>query len=138
MEVNEFYKKNFESCEKRISEIYHSYMHEITPFIILLETVDSEYPAEILNELRATFTHLARYYEFVGNNVTVKDDSIIERLEAQIGSAERHIKRCKLDCYKYACLSFAENLKQFDVDYKSVDLSYIEQGNFIKEMHQKR
>ena len=136
--VNEAYKKNLAECEIRIAKIYQSYLHEITPFIILIETIDEEYPSEILNELRAAFTHLARYYEFIGANVNIIEQESIERLEAQIGLAERHIKRCKLDCYKYACLSFADLLKQFDIDYKSVDLSYVEEGNFIRELHQTR
>lgn len=37
----------------------------LPPFIILIETLDSEYPAEIMNEIRVVFTHLSRYYELI-------------------------------------------------------------------------
>ncbi len=53
------------SWEQQITNIYKSYLNDIAPFIILIETLDSEYPAEIMNEIRAVFTHLSRYYEFI-------------------------------------------------------------------------
>ena len=138
MVANKLYQKSIDECEQKIINIYHAYLNEITPFIVLLETVDNEYPSEILNELRAAFTHLARYYEFIGEDVSFSNSDFIKQLEAQIGLAERHIKRCKLDCYKYACLSFSDKLKQFDIDYKGVDLSYLNQGAFIKSLYEKR
>lgn len=138
MEVNAGYKKNYKSCEEKIINIYNIYLNDITPLIITIETIDSVYPAEITNEIRATFTHLARYYEFINVSIEEDDNAIVERLEAQIGLAERHMKRCKLDCYKYLCLSIYDQMQKFDSDYKGVDLSYVRNGEFIKELHKLR
>lgn len=138
MEVNSLYKKNFESCEQKIINIYKTYLNDITPFIILIETVDSTYPSEIMNEIRAVFTHLGRYYEFIGNNNNIVNETIINNLEAQVGLAERHIKRAILDCYKYACLSFSDKFIKFDTDCKGIDLSYVANGTFIKELRRLR
>lgn len=43
------------------NEIYEQYQNLILPYIMELEVRDGEYPVEILNEIRAIFTHLSRY-----------------------------------------------------------------------------
>lgn len=102
-------------------------MIDISSFITTLETIDNKYPVEITNEIRATFTHLSRCYTF-----PTKVD-----INAQITAAERHIKRAMLDCYKYACLSHAKTIKSFWEKHKYIDLTYVDQGEFIKELDKK-
>lgn len=113
--------------QQRITNIHKKYLTDISSFITTLETIDNQYPVEITNEIRATFTHISRCYTF-----PTKVD-----IDAQITAAERHIKRAMLDCYKYACLSHAKTIKAFWEKHKYIDLTYVDQGEFIKELDKK-
>ena len=84
---------------KREIEIYEKYQNIIMPYIMELEVRDVEYPIEIMNEVRAVFTHLSRYK--------------VQCSEKDLYSAENHIKRAILDCYKYLCISIAESVYRF-------------------------
>ena len=52
-------------------------------------------------------------------------------------AAERHIKRAKLDCYKYICVSHMDYIERFYQIYKNIDLTYIDNGEFVKELRNK-
>lgn len=97
--------------------IYTKYQDIICLYIMELEVRDSEYPIEIFNEIRSVFTHLARY--------KLQDE------QNDLISAERHIKRAILDCYKYLCISIAENTAKFREEYKKVDLKLADNGTFL-------
>ena len=113
--------------QEKIANIYKSYLVDIAGFISTLEVLDNEYPIGILNEIRAIFTHLARCYAF-SERVDV---------DSQIIAAERHIKRAKLDCYKYICVSHMDYINRFYQIYKNIDLTYIDNGEFVKELRNK-
>ena len=100
--------------------IYYQYIHTIAPFVVELEVRDGEYPIEILNEIRSVFTHMARYKE---------NDS-----ERDLISAGKHIKRGILDCYKYLCVSMAEEMKDFRDGYRHVDMMLADNGNFLPKL----
>lgn len=102
---------------EREKQIYEQYETVIAYFIAELEVRDTEYPIEVFNEIRSTFTHLSRY----------KLNDSVQDLE----SAERHVKRATLDCFKYMCISFAEEIKNFRVAYRKVDLKIADNGNFL-------
>lgn len=112
----------------RIVDIYEAYVNTISPFILQLETLDGEFPVEILNEIRAIFTHISR--SSLAENPEVYDDNIVK--------AERHVKRAILDCHKYVCVAYDEHYKRFDRLYKSVDLSVVDNGDFLVNLCQKR
>lgn len=112
---------NDNNFEKREKEIYNQYQSVIAYFIAELEVRDTEYPIEIFNEIRATFTHLSRYK--LQNSI--KD----------LVSAERHIKRVTLDCFKYMCVSIKEEIRLFREEYRKVDLSVAENGRFLIELN---
>lgn len=112
---------NDNNFEKREKEIYNQYQSVIAYFIAELEVRDTEYPIEIFNEIRATFTHLSRYK--LQNSI--KD----------LVSAERHIKRAILDCFKYMCVSIKEEIRLFREEYRKVDLSVAENGRFLIELN---
>lgn len=112
----------------RIHQIYETYLTVISPFIIQLEILDSEYPVEIMNELRAILTHISRCY-------TTKNQELIED---NINKAERHVKRAVLDCYKYLCVSYDEFYKSFERQYENVDMSVIDNGDFLPHLSKKR
>lgn len=102
------------------NDIYEQYQNIILPYIIELEVRDGEYPIEILNEIRAVFTHLSRY------KIQGKQNEVI--------SAGRHIKRAILDCYKYLCISMADEISDFRTDYRKVDLKLADNGKFLPEL----
>lgn len=112
----------------RIVEIYDAYINTISPFILQLETLDGEFPVEILNEIRAIFTHIAR--SSLTDTPEVYEDNIVK--------AERHIKRAILDCHKYVCVAYDEHYRRFNRLYKGVDLSVVDNGDFLVDLCQKR
>lgn len=114
--------------DDRIASIFDSYQNIIAPFILQLEILDGEYPIEILNEIRAIFTHLARSAN--SDSIQIYEDNIIK--------AERHIKRATLDCFKYLCVSFDDHYKEFEKKYNGVDLSFVDNGQFLPELCKKR
>lgn len=109
-----------EKYTEREKEIYRQYQSVIAYFIAELEVRDTEYPIEIFNEIRSVFTHLSRY----------KLQGSIEDL----ASAERHIKRATLDCFKYMCVSIAEEIDQFRKAYRKVDLKLADNGRFLPKL----
>lgn len=104
----------------REKNIYEQYQTVIAYFIAELEVRDTEYPVEILNEIRAIFTHLSRYK--------------LQESEGDLLSAERHVKRATLDCFKYMCISYAEEVTQFRESYRKVDLKIADNGKFLPEL----
>ena len=109
-----------DSLLEREKQIYEQYETVIAYFIAELEVRDTEYPIEVFNEIRSMFTHLSRYK--LGNS------------EKDLLSAERHVKRAILDCFKYMCVSFAEEIKGFRESYRSVDLKIADNGKFLPEL----
>lgn len=112
-----------EQCilDEKEKNIYLQYQNVIDPFIAELEVRDKEYPIEIFNEIRAIFTHLARYK--------------IQKNEKDVLSAEKHVKRAILDCYKYLCFSIAEQIHKFRIDYRTVDLKLADNGKFLPQLN---
>ena len=114
--------------EDRINEIHYKYINIISPFVMQLEVLDGEYPIEILNEIRAVFSHLSKC------NLSDED----EKIDRNLSKADSHIKRAILDCYKYLCFAYDDKYSQFDKNYKNVDLSEIDNGEFLPLLCMKR
>jgi Mg2+ and Co2+ transporter CorA len=113
---------------EKIVAIYGAHINIIAPFIVQLEALDGEFPVEILNEIRAIFTHISRCS--LAETDDVYQDNIVK--------AERHVKRAILDCHKYMCVAYDEHYRQFDRLYKNVDLSVVDNGDFLVDLCQKR
>ncbi|MCM1226181.1 MAG: hypothetical protein NC320_01990 [Clostridium sp.] len=114
--------------DNNVKGIFETYLNVISPFIIQLEVLDHEFPVEILNEIRAIFTHLARSATTI--NSEIYSENIVK--------AERHVKRAVLDCFKYLCFVYDDKYREFEHLYKNVDLSLIDNGKFLPELCQKR
>ena len=110
-------------------EIFANYRTLIRPFVALLELFDSEFPIEILNEIRAIFQHVARCY-YDGKTVPTEKD-----IQQNIQKAKSHINRALLDCFKYSCLTLYDEYKLFMHAYRFVDLSSLDNGEFLKTLH---
>ncbi len=108
--------------QQKISDIYAEYKKTVSPLIAFLEVNDAEFPVEILNEIRAIFTHFSRTYDEAANE---------EEISSEIKKAEGHLKRAILDCYKYNCVSLYDFYNQFRREYKFADLSCIDNGDFL-------
>jgi hypothetical protein len=93
-----------------------------------LEVLDGEYPVEIINEIRAVFGHLSKCH--LSNN-----DDVIER---NLLKADGHIKRAIIDCYKYLCFAYDDKYEEFGNKYIDVDLSEIDNGEFLPLLCSKR
>ena len=109
-----------EQAENEELEIYRQYQDIIMTYIMELEVRDGEYPVEVLNELRSILTHLSRYK--------------LQNRPDELESANRHIKRAILDCYKYLCVSIAESIFKFRKRYAKVDLKLAENGKFLPKL----
>lgn len=86
--------------------------------------LSNTFPIEILNEIRAVFTHLGKYY--------LSDDDLVK--ENNVTKAESHIKRAILDCYKYICMAYEDKYISFERMYKNTDLSFIDNGDFLPNL----
>jgi len=110
--------------EERVKNIHKNYIEVICPYIIQYELLENEFPIELLNEIRAIFTHLSKF--------NLSDDISIK--EKNLSKAESHIKRAILDCHKYLCYIYEEKYKDFERIYKNVDLSLIDNGEFLPKL----
>lgn len=107
-----------------ISEIFITYVYKVLPYMIDIEELDGNFPVSILNEIRDIFTHLSRSY------LSSSSDMFFDN----VSKAKGHLKRAVLDCYKYLCMIYDDKYKQFDRLYKNVDLSNIDNGDFLNEL----
>lgn len=108
--------------QEKITKIYEEYREIVFPLVSFLETIDAEFPIEILNEIRSIFSHFSRAY-----NINSTDKEISNNLI----KAENHLKRAILDCYKYGCLSLFDFYENFRKEYNFADLSNIDNGDFL-------
>ena len=120
-------KENF-FMDDRVKEIFNTYLNVISPLIVQLEVLDNEFPVEILNEIRAIFTHFAR-------SATTENKEVCSE---NIEKAERHVKRAVLDCFKYMCFVYDDKYIEFEKIYENVDLSLIDNGAFLPELSKRR
>jgi hypothetical protein len=110
--------------DERIRDIYKTYIEDISLLILQYEVLSVGFPIGIINEIRAVFTHLAKH--------NLSDDA--SEKEINLSKAEGHIKRAKLDCYKYIWSFFEDEYSKFDKTYKDVDLSLVEDGKFLLKL----
>ena len=88
-EVTKVYEDR--ALQRELEEIYSQYHNSIKIFIGQLEVLQNKFPVEILNEIRAVFSHIAKAYVCESEEVAWKN----------VNKAKGHIKRAQLDAYKY-------------------------------------
>ncbi len=120
-EVTKVYEDR--ALQRELKEIYSQYHNSIKIFIGQLEVLQNKFPVEILNEIRAVFSHIAKAYVCESKEVAWEN----------VNKAKGHIKRAQLDAYKYMCYAFSKYYTEFRELYKNVDLSYVNNGDFINE-----
>jgi hypothetical protein len=78
-----------------VEGVLEYYAGEVVPALAAALTVDDAFPQEVLNEIRNSYTHLAR-----ANKLGAGTDDFSK----EIDGAYRHLKRTCLDCMK-VCVS---------------------------------
>jgi hypothetical protein len=117
-----------DSFEKEIESLYKDYIHDICPLVIQYEVLSGDFPTEILNEVRAIFKHIG--------DCVLSDDEEVKKEHIQ--KAKGHIKRSMLDCYKYLCIAYEDYFRDFERLYRQVDLSLIDNGEFLPKLMKTR
>lgn len=111
--------------KEEMDEIFKTYLEDINPFIVQFEILKNEFPIEVQNEIRSMYGHLCRA-------AIAEDKDTVKRNLEKIKS---HSKRALLDCYKYSCIVFLDKYEEFFRQYKNVDLSYIKDGEFLRDVN---
>lgn len=110
-----------------IDEVFKMYIEDISPFIVNFEINQCEFPVEVQNEIRSIYGHLVRAAMSESPNEIQRN---IEKMKA-------HSKRALLDCFKYTSIVYSDYYNSFMKRYQGVDLTYIENGNFLREVVKK-
>ena len=119
--------------QKEIFSICSQYHTIVKYMVVELESDDCEYPAEILNEIRALLNHVAKC--FIINEEQPDDYKVL--IDAQIHDAKSHLKRAIYDCYKYSCISVEDYYLDFCHRMRHVDLDVIDNGEFSINLSKK-
>ena len=108
---------------EQLTPLYNRYNDVIKPLIAEIEVRFESFPISIFNEIRAFNDHVSRCY--------LKPDDE-EWIIGQVYKAGGHIERIILDCYKFLNVSLYKSvIKKFDKEYNGVDLSNINNGDFL-------
>jgi hypothetical protein len=93
----------FQPYLREVEELFNLYANIINPLIIEYEVEKTEFPVEILNEIRAIVSHLVRA------SVSSDDSEVHENIK----KSKSHAKRAILDGYKYLCVLYDERYHEF-------------------------
>lgn len=110
-----------EEQEKRIINLYKVYYDDIKPLTVYVERKYHKFPKGLLKEYRDIYDHLSRCYS---ENVTN------DLIEENIGKAEHHYERIRLDIYRYVCDYKKRVFVKWKRKYSKYDLQSIADGKF--------
>ena len=102
----------------------YAFVKKPNPFIVRFEVSKGEFPAELQNEIRAIYGHLIR----------ASMANTPEQVQRNIEKMKSHSKRALLDCFKYTSILCSDNYDSFMKRYESIDLTYLENGNFLPDV----
>jgi hypothetical protein len=101
-----------------VAEIYANYRETLKPLIAEIEALNQHFPIAVLNEIRASFDHIARCY---GTNPDINKN---------IDRAKGHISRAILDSYKTLIVLFHDRIDAFRKQNQHKDWSTVDGGRF--------
>jgi hypothetical protein len=93
-------------CDPEINEIYEFYW-EIKTLIAVYEVNHNECTADLLNEIRNAFDHIARCYKKYGLGTQSPNDDMIRK---NLTKAKNHLERLHLDLYKNMLLQLRDKM----------------------------
>lgn len=82
-------------------------------------------PDGLLSEIRSLTGHLC--------DATIRKDLPLENRLANVNSANTHMRRILLDCYKLMCIWHRSHIHAFDRKYFFLDWASVSDGDFIRE-----
>lgn len=107
-----------------LAAIFVQYRDVLKPLIAEMESYDQRFPTNVLNEIRASFDHIARcYYE--------KTSTTIENIDRTRG----HISRAIMDSYKTMIVIFHDQVKKFQRKNYLKDWSTVDGGRFHSQFY---
>lgn len=110
------------------TDVLRFYNNTVTRHVAAAVIVSGAFPSEILNEIRAAFTHVAKGVVLEAGSPDYYDENI---------NAMRHLKRVCLDCLKISILLVAERVdKDIDVltNYTKLPQSEYAQAEELQKM----
>lgn len=105
---------------ERVGAPYSQYRTVVKPLLACVEAEYEKFPTPIYNDIRSFTDHLSRC--FSGDGVLKPGDAVSE----QCSSAEHHIKRAILDCYKLLLIALRKRIERFErgtrfLDFRTID-----------------
>jgi len=95
--------------ENLLKELYEFYW-EIKSSVALYEIRENTIPADLLNELRNSFDHVARCYHFYDLGSHSPDE---KKIESHLVKARSHLERLHLDLYKNFIVKNIDRINTF-------------------------
>lgn len=100
--------------EESLKELYEFYW-EIKAAVALYEVRFNKIPADLLNEIRNTFDHVARCYVLHG---IMSDAPNVEAVKRHLVRARSHLERLHLDLYKLFILENVDQILLFENQFE--------------------
>jgi len=104
--------------DERLAEIFTQYREILKPLLAEIEALDQQFPAAVLNEIRACFDHISRCY---GTSPDIAKN---------IDRAKGHISRAILYCCKTLVVLFHDRIVAFQRQNNNKDWSTVDGGRF--------
>jgi len=115
--------------QKELQFLYHTYNQTIKPLIASIEARYEIFPLPVINEIRAFNDHVAQCY---------REDTTSNLIKDELDKASGHLKRLVFDCFKYLNVSLHDSIVRFENQTKRIDLTTIDNGEFILKYRQLR
>lgn len=104
----------------RVGALYAQYRMVVKPPLASVEAEYEKFPIPIYNEIRSLTDHLSRCFD-PGGSIKSEDE-----INKQCESAEHHIKRAILDCYKLLLIASRDRVEKFEKSTRYLDLRTID------------
>ena len=120
--------ENLVPYKEKIETLLSEYGKILSPKIIEYEVEKNEFPVEILNEIRAIYSHLFRA------SISSTEDDI----EKNVDNALSHSKRAIRDGYKFLCVAYEERYVRFFERYRRIHWEESCLHNQVIEIEERR
>jgi len=101
-------------------------MNVVYPLVADIEVYYERFPISIFDEIRNFNDHIARCYR--------KGVTSAFR-EEQLKAARTHLARIKFESFKFLLVYLDDEAKRFQSQTKGIDLTLIDQGNFVNSLN---
>jgi hypothetical protein len=113
-----------------VESVYAFYANELKGMVDLVELHYDAIPDGMLSEIRSMTGHLC--------DATIRKDMPCESRLENVRSAETHMRRVYLDCFKLMCIWYRNYISRFEKKFFFIDWQNITDGDFIRELSIKR